>query len=244
MAKNLYDIVVGGVTFKIVTDEDEAYVNELVATIDSDLNAILEENNIPIINALVLCALDYLDKHEKARKGSANMRNQIKEYLTDAATSKLLLEEQNKRNEELSEEVRTLRAKMSTMVPPESAEEASRKAEKINKALMEIQELRKINDDAVNQCRALNDRINALNDFNAKQGNEVAELKNKLNEQAGLLSSKDNTIAELKNQVRNYQREAAQLHNQLEAQSTQQENRKQVSDDDFEMPNLSWTDQI
>ncbi len=244
MAKNLYDIVVGGITFKIVTDEDEAYVNELVETIDSDLNAILEDNNIPIMNALILCALDYLDKHEKARKGSANMRNQIKEYLTDAATSKLLLEEQSKRNEELSEEVRTLRAKMSTMVEPETAEEASRKAEKINKALAEIQELRKINDDAVKQCRALNDRINALNDYNAKQGNEVSELKNKLNEQANQLGAKDNTIAELKNQIKNYQREAAQLHSQLEARPSQPENRNQHSDDDFEMPNLSWTDQI
>lgn len=244
MARKIVEISIAGTSFKIATEEEESYVLGLVESIEKDLSALYENSSgISTINALALCTLDYIDKYEKAKAGSSNMRNQIKEYLADSASSKLLLDEQRRRCEELQQEVRTLKTRMSGMVMPESEEDAQRKASSIATALKEIEELRQVNDDAVRQCRNLNDRVTALNDFIANQDSELARLKNEIEDKSLLLMNKDQSLADAQAQVKAHQREIAQLRQELELQRSRSMGSERRSYDD-DMPNLSWTEQI
>ncbi len=244
MAKKVVDITIGGMSLKIATEEDESYVKSLTDSIDSDIAALYEANpSISTMNAVLLCTLDYMDRYEKSRRDCTNLRDQMKEYLADSASSKLLLDEQRKKSEKLAEEVKSLKGKMSHMVAPESSEAAQKKAENISTALKEIEELRQVNDDALRQCRSLNDRITALNDFIANQDSELEKLRMDSDDKARLIRAREESLADAQRQIKSYKREINQLRSQLDAERARMSGDNQ-SDGGYDMPNLSWADTL
>ena len=97
MANNIIELSVHGITIKVNTIESEEYVTQLAESLSTDMDSLFDQSpKTSITDALVLCAVDYLDKYQKSKQSSANMRVQLKEYLADAASAKVMLEEEKK----------------------------------------------------------------------------------------------------------------------------------------------------
>ncbi len=105
MTKVRLDICGGD--YVVSTNEDEAYLVELAAKLDADMQEImLSSPSASVTTAAVLTALGYRDELQKSQTTAENMRAQIKDYLEDAARSKMELEdakrELNRTKRELS----------------------------------------------------------------------------------------------------------------------------------------------
>ncbi len=105
MSKVRLDICGGD--YVVSTNDDEAYLIELAAKLDAAMQEIMVASpSASITTAAVLTALSYLDELQKSQITTENMRAQIKDYLEDAARSKMELEdvkrELNRTKRELS----------------------------------------------------------------------------------------------------------------------------------------------
>ena len=81
---NKISLNIAGFNLIINTQEDEAQVRKLNDMLNSDLKQILNQNpSASVTNAALLCALDYLDRFDKATNNANNMRDQIKDYMSD-----------------------------------------------------------------------------------------------------------------------------------------------------------------
>ena len=67
---------------------------------------------VSITTAAVMTALSYRDELEKASGSADNMRRQIKNYLEDAATSKMAAEELRRENASLQRRIDELKRRM------------------------------------------------------------------------------------------------------------------------------------
>ena len=102
----------------ISTGEDEAYVLDLANRLDKKMGEFMEQNEtISMSTAAILTALTYLDEAQKASTSADNMREQIKNYLEDAASATMEAQKLKIKNErlekklaELEEENKKLRA--------------------------------------------------------------------------------------------------------------------------------------
>jgi len=113
---NKISLNIAGFNLIINTQEDEAQVRKLNEMLNNDLKQILSQNpSASVTNAALLCALDYLDRYDKATNSASNMRDQIKDYMSDASNAKLQFDEEVRRNEELSAEVESLRARITKL---------------------------------------------------------------------------------------------------------------------------------
>ncbi|MDR2656029.1 MAG: cell division protein ZapA [Oscillospiraceae bacterium] len=75
--------------YSILSNEDPDYVRELASGLDNSVKDIMnKDSHISITQALVLCALSYLDDSNKSESNSDNLRTQIKDYLEDAASAR------------------------------------------------------------------------------------------------------------------------------------------------------------
>ena len=204
MANNIVEMSIHGITIKVSTVEDEEYVNSLADTLSGDMDSLFDQSpNISISDALVLCAIDYLDKYQKSKQSSANMRVQLKEYLADAASAKVMLEEEKKQVAVANAQASELRATIEELRNAAPVVDESQ-TEKISEALKEIEELKQVNASAMSQCTSLNDRITALNDYIANQDSELDKLKaenDSLKAANGSLRSENDG---LKNKVADY----------------------------------------
>lgn len=91
---NRIRIEVGSAKFVIATSEEEAYVQSLGQELDEQVQAILDASDRVTLNdALVLCALNYLDSYKKSEESADHMRSQLTDYLSDAARARLDLDE-------------------------------------------------------------------------------------------------------------------------------------------------------
>lgn|GEM_PF-417007 len=190
---NKISLNIAGFNLIINTQEDEAQVRKLNDTLNEDLRQILTQNpSASITNAALLCALDYLDRYDKATHSANNMRDQIKDYMSDASNAKLQFDDQVRKNGELAAEIENLRARITRLA---SEGEAGNAVE---------QSLRADLDSARNELLSMRAQFNEqvqrnstiLNDFGILNGalrNKDAEIAN-LN---GILGNKDAEIANL-----------------------------------------------
>lgn len=87
-------IDVGGKSYIITTPEPEDYVLELSKEIDRNVSSMMDKNDSLSLNdALVLTVLNYADAFKKSELNADNMRNQITEYLEDAARARVEADE-------------------------------------------------------------------------------------------------------------------------------------------------------
>ncbi len=83
-----------GSDYIVSTNDDEAYLIELAAKLDEAMQSIMITSpSASVTTAAVLTALGFLDDLQKSQMTAENMRSQIKDYLEDAARSKMELED-------------------------------------------------------------------------------------------------------------------------------------------------------
>lgn len=99
MEKKRVSVFVAGQRFNILTDQDEKYVRELAAHIDARINSAVISGSLNREGAAVLTALDLADDGEQIKREIAEIREQVKDYLTRVET---LIAENDQLKAELS----------------------------------------------------------------------------------------------------------------------------------------------
>lgn len=103
---------IGGAVYDVTTTEEEGHVKDLAKEISDDVNSLFVMNPALSMNdALVLCALGYLDEYKKESSNSDHIRSQLKEYLGDTARAKMEVDEANRRAEKLEKELNEYRTR-------------------------------------------------------------------------------------------------------------------------------------
>lgn len=120
-SKNRMKLNICGSDYLIVSDEPEAYVLELGSDVDRSMRSMM--NNDPRVSttmAAVLTALTLADEAQKANASADNLRNQIKDYLSDNARARSEAEEVRREAERLRRELNDLRKKYVPGYPMEN----------------------------------------------------------------------------------------------------------------------------
>ena len=103
-------IEIAGTNYTIMTGESEGYVKDLAEEITGDIAELTEKNPALSMNgALLLCAISYLDQYKKESANSDHIRSQLKEYLGDTAKTRMEADEANRRAEKLQKELDEVR---------------------------------------------------------------------------------------------------------------------------------------
>lgn len=85
MDKKRVSVFVAGQRFTILTDEDEKYVIEIAAKIDARISSLTISQNMSRERAAVLTALDFADDNEQDKRAIVEIKEQIKDYITQLA---------------------------------------------------------------------------------------------------------------------------------------------------------------
>ncbi len=85
MDKKRVSVLVAGQRFTILTDEDEKYVIEIAAKIDARISSLTISQNMTRERAAVLTALDFADDNEQDKRAIVEIKEQIKDYITQLA---------------------------------------------------------------------------------------------------------------------------------------------------------------
>lgn len=124
MDRNKVKLHIGGAEYSILTDDDASYAVALGKEVDLALAKIMKENpRLSTTQAAVMLALSYADEYKKTSTSAEHLREQIKDYLDDAANAKSKADwarretEKAKRDLEDSKlEVERLRAQLSSVL--------------------------------------------------------------------------------------------------------------------------------
>lgn len=100
MDKKRVSVFVAGQQFTILTDEDEKYVIDVAAKIDARIASLSFGQNMTRERAAVLTAMDFADDNEQDKRALAEIREQIKDYVTEISR---LSEENAALNEEIKQ---------------------------------------------------------------------------------------------------------------------------------------------
>ena len=99
-------------TFNISTDDNLDYVAQLGEELDGKIAALMAANSrISVTQAAIVTALEYADAAKKSEITSENLRNQIQEYLEDAARARTDVEISKREIERLTKEIASLKAR-------------------------------------------------------------------------------------------------------------------------------------
>ncbi len=102
-----------GSSYVVNTTESAEYMQNLADRLNLDMNELMSSSKtVSITTAAVMTALSYRDELEKASGSADNMRRQIKNYLEDAATSKMAAEELRRENASLQRRIDELKRRM------------------------------------------------------------------------------------------------------------------------------------
>ncbi len=71
-------VTVGGQSFYLKSDQDEAYLKNLAETIDHKISAMREENPaLTVVKAAVLISMELLDEYKKLAEDYENFRSEV-----------------------------------------------------------------------------------------------------------------------------------------------------------------------
>ena len=201
---NKISLNIGGFNLIINTQEDEAQVRKLNDILNEDLKQILTQNpSASITNAALLCALDYLDRYDKATHSANNMRDQIKDYMADASNAKLQYDDQVRKNSDLAAEVENLRARITKLASEGAAGnvvEQSLRSE-LESVRNELQNTRvQFNEQVQRNSTILND-FGILNGALKNKDAEIAALNGRLEEIVSRFNEAGRRITDLQSEL-------------------------------------------
>lgn len=94
-----------GHDFTIVSEESEAYVLDIAAGIDKEIQSVMGEAHLSLANAAVLSALNAADRARKAIDSSDHLRLQVKTYLDETQKLKSELAETRRELSRLKKQI-------------------------------------------------------------------------------------------------------------------------------------------
>lgn len=123
MEKNKVSVLVAGQRFTLVTDESDKNVMDIAASVDAKINTFMARMNMSREKCSVLAALDFCDDERKARKAINEIKDQIKDYISEISSLKDENERLNKEIEKLkTEKQRLIDSKKATVLTSKEAE--------------------------------------------------------------------------------------------------------------------------
>ena len=201
---NKISLNIGGFNLIINTQEDEAQVRKLNDILNEDLKQILTQNpSASITNAALLCALDYLDRYDKATHSANNMRDQIKDYIADASNAKLQDDDQVRKNSDLAAEVENLRARITKLASEGAAGNAVEQSlrSELESVRNELQNTRvQFNEQVQRNSTILND-FGILNGALKNKDAEIAALNGRLEEIVSRFNEAGRRITDLQSEL-------------------------------------------
>ncbi len=112
-----YRVHVCGNTYTIASTESETYIRELEGQLNSQIEELMtRRQGISVNDALVLIALNLLDSLQKSEAAADHLRNQLSEYLEDAARARMQVDEAKRQIEHLSKELTIRSQQVETML--------------------------------------------------------------------------------------------------------------------------------
>ncbi len=81
-------VIIAGVPYNIMTDEDVEYTERLANEIDGKISFMMEHARIAPTQAEAIALLEYADESKKLQAENETLKVQLKEYLADAAQAK------------------------------------------------------------------------------------------------------------------------------------------------------------
>ena len=201
---NKISLNIGGFNLIINTQEDEAQVRKLNDILNEDLKQIFTQNpSASITNAALLCALDYLDRYDKATHSANNMRDQIKDYMADASNAKLQYDDQVRKNSDLAAEVENLRARITKLASEGAAGNAVEQSlrSELESVRNELQNTRvQFNEQVQRNSTILND-FGILNGALKNKDAEIAALNGRLEEIVSRFNEAGRRITDLQSEL-------------------------------------------
>ncbi len=218
---NKISLNVAGLNLIINTNEDEERVRRLTTVLNADMKNVMESNpSASVTSAAILCALDYLSQYDKANRSANNLRSQIKDYLSDAAKSKLEADDVARKNSELNTELQNLKERVTRMAANES--NVSSNEENLKKQLEmarnDLNTMRRQLRDLVEQNASLQATINAQNESIASQSSDLARFTDMIKQQTAQLEQQNQLISDIKQSAVSIQEDRDGLLRQLEQQ--------------------------
>lgn len=217
---------IAGFNLIINTQEDEAQVRKLNETLNSDLKQILAQNpSASVTNAALLCALDYLDRFDKATHSANNMRDQIKDYMSDASNSKLQYDEEVRKNSELAAEIDSLRARITRMASEGAAGSAAEQSlrTELESLKNELAGARSQLKEQIEKNSSILSDFGILNNALKNKDSEIANLNDRVSGLNARLADDDRTIFELRSALDSLNAEKDRLAQELADASTRAE---------------------
>lgn len=109
---NKIKLVVGGLEYCIMAEEDEAYVRSVGDELNRRLDLLSRRNPyLSTTMVAVLAALDLCDENKKALAQLEDLRMQMKEYMEEAACARLEADEARREIDRLNRENQSLRGR-------------------------------------------------------------------------------------------------------------------------------------
>lgn len=91
--KNRVLVTIGGREYTFVASEEDGYVQKVASYVDKKISEIVSESHVALTDAAVLTAANIADEYFKSVETAENLRRQLKEYLEEAARTKMELSE-------------------------------------------------------------------------------------------------------------------------------------------------------
>ncbi len=114
MDKIKIKINIAGSEFNILSQDSEEYTTMIAGEVNKKINDIQKSNSrVSITAAAMLAALNFCDNSKKAEKDIENLKQQIKEYLSEIAENREETEELKKENQRLKKDIQIYRQRLS-----------------------------------------------------------------------------------------------------------------------------------
>ena len=85
MEKNKVTVFVAGHKLTLLTTESEKYVTDVASKVDTAINSMFTTSNMSKEKCAVMAALDFCDDEYKARTALNEVKEQVKDYISDSA---------------------------------------------------------------------------------------------------------------------------------------------------------------
>lgn len=100
---NKIEVVIDGVTYTVLSDEDPQYVHQSAKIVDRGIEEIKGLSGYSSLSAAVLTAMNIADKYNKETQISDSLRSQLQEYADEC--SKLRSELNRRKKQNFSEDI-------------------------------------------------------------------------------------------------------------------------------------------
>lgn len=110
MEKNKVRLTIGGLDYRLTTDDDVSYIKNLAEELDESIEDMMRAHpKLSQVQAAVLCALEYADRYHGAQKNAEFLKAQIQVYMEDAAKAKTQAEVARREAERMTRDLRSIR---------------------------------------------------------------------------------------------------------------------------------------